>query len=121
MKKNIKFVVINGTEMLDTLYGIAAVVATFDMGCLEEYPFEEVFTEPLDAMIQLGNSEPPTNTDASGEAMRTAPVSKVLEALEKLMESGCEYRRLYPCAAMLHAFEEKRSEWDRLRVACYYY
>lgn len=121
MKKNFKLIVINGTEMLDIL-NIATVVAVFDMGRLDDkFPFE-IFTEPLYyTLIQLGNGEHPTKTDANGEVMKTASVHQVLNALEKLMAGGCEYRRLYPCAAMLRAFMEKSSEWDRLRVACYYY
>lgn len=54
--------------------------------------------------------------DCYGEPLYEASCSDVIALLEKDVENGEDYRRIFPLLAMLKTFEEHKEQWGEIAV-----
>jgi methyl coenzyme M reductase gamma subunit len=59
--------------------------------------------------------------DKYDEPLREIPIEDVIEILEKDLEKGSDYRRIYPTLAALKALNEHKHQWKELTVLHYGY
>jgi hypothetical protein len=59
--------------------------------------------------------------DKYGDPLREIPIEDVIEILEKDLERGSDYRRIYPTLAALKALNEHKHQWKELTVLHYGY
>lgn len=59
--------------------------------------------------------------DCYGDALKEASIKEVIDRLEKIVENGEDYRRIFPLLATLKAFETQGNHWDDIAVLHYGY
>lgn len=59
--------------------------------------------------------------DCYGDALKEASVKEVIDKLEKIVENGEDYRRIFPLLATLKAFEAQSNHWGDIAVLHYGY
>lgn len=59
--------------------------------------------------------------DCYGDALKEASVKEVINKLERIVENGEEYRRIFPLLATLKAFEVQGNCWEDIAVLHYGY
>ena len=59
--------------------------------------------------------------DRYGDALKEASVKEVINRLERIVESGEDYRRIFPLLATLKAFETQSNCWEDIAVLHYGY
>ena len=59
--------------------------------------------------------------DCYGDTLKEASVKEVIDRLERIVESGEDYRRIFPLLAALKAFEEQSIHWGNIAVLHYGY
>lgn len=59
--------------------------------------------------------------DCYGKPLTEASCSDVISVLEKEVENGENYRRIFPLLAMLKSFEEHKDQWGEIAVLHYGY
>ena len=60
-------------------------------------------------------------TDCYGEELTETSPEEVVTILEKILDTGEEYRRIYPVLSMLKTIVEHRNQWGDIRVLHYGY
>ena len=59
--------------------------------------------------------------DRYGDTLKEASVEEVVEKLERIVENGEDYRRIFPLLAALKAFESHSNQWGNIAVLHYGY
>ena len=59
--------------------------------------------------------------DRYGDTLKKASVKEVIERIEKIVENGNDYRRIFPLLATLEVFEEQSNHWGNIAVLHYGY
>ena len=59
--------------------------------------------------------------DRYGDTLKEASVKEVIDKLERIVENGEDYRRIFPLLAALKAFESHSDQWDDIAVLHYGY
>ena len=59
--------------------------------------------------------------DRYGDTLKEASVEEVIEKLERIVEDGEDYRRIFPLLAALKVFEEQSNHWGNIAVLHYGY
>ena len=59
--------------------------------------------------------------DRYGDTLKEASVKEVIDKLERIVENGNDYRRIFPLLATLKVFEEQSIHWGNIAVLHYGY
>ena len=59
--------------------------------------------------------------DRYGDTLKEASVKEVIDKLERIVENGNDYRRIFPLLAALKVFEEQSNHWGNIAVLHYGY
>lgn len=59
--------------------------------------------------------------DRYGDTLKEASVKEVVEKLERIVENGEDYKRIFPLLAALKAFESHSNQWGDIAVLHYGY
>ena len=59
--------------------------------------------------------------DRYGDALKEASVEEVIDRLERIVENGEDYRRIFPLLAALKASESHSNQWGKIAVLHYGY
>ena len=59
--------------------------------------------------------------DRYGDTLKEASVKEVIDRLERIVEDGEDYRRIFPLLAALKVFEEQSNHWGNIAVLHYGY
>ena len=59
--------------------------------------------------------------DCYGDTLKEASVEEVIEKLERIVENGEDYKRIFPLLAALKVFEEQSIHWGNIAVLHYGY
>ena len=59
--------------------------------------------------------------DRYGDTLKEASVKEVIDRLERIVENGVDYKRIFPLLAALKAFEEQSNHWGNIAVLHYGY
>ena len=59
--------------------------------------------------------------DRYGDTLKEASVEEVIDRLERIVENGEDYRRIFPLLAALKAFELHSNQWGNIAVLHYGY
>lgn len=59
--------------------------------------------------------------DGYGGALKEASVKEVINRLERIVENGEDYRRIFPLLATLRVFEAQNNRWGDIAVLHYGY
>ena len=59
--------------------------------------------------------------DRYGDTLKEASVEEVIDRLERIVENGNDYRRIFPLLAALKVFEEQSIHWGDIAVLHYGY
>ena len=59
--------------------------------------------------------------DRYGDTLKEASVKEVIDRLERIVEDGNDYRRIFPLLAALKAFETQSNQWGNIAVLHYGY
>lgn len=59
--------------------------------------------------------------DRYGDTLKEASVKEVVDRLEKIVENGEDYRRIFPLLATLKTFETQNNHWGDIAVLHYGY
>ena len=59
--------------------------------------------------------------DRYGDTLKEASVGEVIDRLERIVENGEDYRRIFPLLAALKTFEEQSIHWGNIAVLHYGY
>lgn len=59
--------------------------------------------------------------DRYGDTLKEASVKEVIDRLERIIENGNDYRRIFPLLATLKVFEEQSNHWGNIAVLHYGY
>ena len=59
--------------------------------------------------------------DRYGDTLKEASVKEVIDRLERIVENGKDYRRIFPLLAALKAFESHSNQWKNIAVLHYGY
>lgn len=72
-----------------------------------------------DCYIYADDGDTQIIEDCYGYPLTEASCSDVISVLEKDIENGVDYRRIFPLLAMLKAFEEHKEQWGEITVLHY--
>lgn len=59
--------------------------------------------------------------DRYGDTLKEASVKEVIDKLERIVENGNDYMRIFPLLAALKAFESHSNQWGDIAVLHYGY
>lgn len=59
--------------------------------------------------------------DRYGDTLKEASVKEVIDKLERIVENGNDYRRIFPLLAALKVFEAQSVHWGNIAVLHYGY
>lgn len=101
----------------------AQVIATFDM--CKCYFLSDVLVKgsKTNCYFYADDGNTKVLEDKYGDELTEASVDDVIEVLEKAVEIGEDYRRIFPLLSMLKTFSEqqKNNKWGNLVVLHYGY
>lgn len=99
----------------------AEVLAMFDMS--KFYELSDWFrNKPATKhYIYADNDDTQIIEDAYGDTLKEASVKEVINRLERIVESGENYRRIFPLLATLKVFETQDNRWGDIAVLHYGY
>ena len=99
----------------------ARVLAMFDIS--KFYNFSDWFrNKPATKhYIYADDGDTQIIEDRYGDALKEASVKEVINRLERIVESGEDYRRIFPLLATLKAFETQSNHWGDIAVLHYGY
>lgn len=99
----------------------AGVVAMFNI--CKCYELSDILTKQkeTDCYIYADDGNTKIVKDMYGEKLTEVSVSFVISTLEKILEGGETYRRIYPLLNALKTFEEQKGKWGDIVVLHYGY
>ena len=99
----------------------AKVIAMFDMGKIGN--LTNVFEKKTDCYFYVDDGNTRVLKDTYGNALREATVEDVIYALEKVVENGEKYRRIFPLLSALKTIyeQQKNGIWKEIIVLHYGY
>lgn len=99
----------------------ANVMAMFDM--CKCYKLSDILTKQkeTDCYIFADDGNTRIIEDRYNEKLTEASIPFVISTLEKILEGGETYRRIYPLLNALKAFDEQKYNWYNLVVLHYGY
>lgn len=105
----------------DTDKRYAKVVAMFDM--CKFYALSDILTKQkeTDCYIYADDGNTKIVKDRYDEKLTEASIPFVISILEKILEGGETYRRIYPLLNALKAFDEQKDKWGDMVVLHYGY
>lgn len=105
----------------DTDKRYAEVVAMFDM--CKFYALSDILKKQkeTDCYIYADDRNTKIVKDRYDEKLTEASIPFVISILEKILEGGETYRRIYPLLNALKAFNEQKNKWGELAVLHYGY
>lgn len=116
-------IVDKGWLMDDDGLVFADVVATYDM-CKCHFLSDVLRKEQkTNCYFFADDGNTKVTEDKYGDELTETDVDTVIEVLEKAVDEGEEYRRIFPLLAMLRSFreQEKQHMWRHLSVLHYGY
>ena len=99
----------------------ARVLAMFDVS--KFYELSDWFRNKPDTKHYFYADDGDTQIieDRYGDTLKEASVKEVIDKLERIVENGEDYRRIFPLLAALKAFEEQSNHWGNIAVLHYGY
>lgn len=115
------YVVAKSNFRNDTGKIYADVIAMFNM--CKCYELSDILTrqKETDCYIYADDGNTRIVEDRYGEKLTEASIPFVISTLEKILDNGEDYRRVYPLLNALKTFEEKKDKWSDLAVLHYGY
>lgn len=99
----------------------ARVLAVFDMACFRQLSDWFRNKPATKHYIYADDGNTQIIEDCYGDALKEASVKEVINRLEKIIENGEDYRRIFPLLATLKAFEAQSNHWGDIAVLHYGY
>lgn len=98
----------------------ASILAIFDM--CKFYEFSDWFrNKPATEHYIYADDGTQIVKDCYGDALKEASIKEVVYKLEKIIENGEDYRRIFPLLATLKVFEAQNNRWSNIAVLHYGY
>ena len=99
----------------------ARVLAMFDVS--KFYELSDWFRNKPDTKhyIYADDGDTQIIEDRYGDTLKEASVKEVIDRLERIVENGIDYRRIFPLLAALKAFETQSNQWGNIAVLHYGY
>ena len=99
----------------------ARVLAMFDVS--KFYELSDWFRNKPDTKHYFYADDGDTQIieDRYGDTLKEASVKEVIDRLERIVEDGNDYRRIFPLLAALKAFETQSNQWGNIAVLHYGY
>lgn len=99
----------------------ARVLAMFDVS--KFYELSDWFRNKPDTKHYFYADDGDTQIieDSYGDTLKEASVKEVIDRLERIVENGNDYRRIFPLLATLKVFEEQSIHWGNIAVLHYGY
>ena len=99
----------------------ARVLAMFDVS--KFYELSDWFSNKpaTNHYIYADDGDTEIIEDRYGDTLKEASVKEVIDKLERMVENGEDYRRIFPLLAALKAFESHSNQWDDIAVLHYGY
>lgn len=99
----------------------ARVLAMFDVS--KFYELSDWFINKPDTKHYFYADDGDTEIieDRYGDTLKEASVKEVIDRLERIVENGNDYRRIFPLLAALKVFEEQSNHWGNIAVLHYGY
>ena len=99
----------------------ARVIAMFDMCKIGN--LVNIFEDKTDCYFYADDGNTKILEDKYGDAIREATIEDVVYVLEEAVDSGEDYRRIFPLLSTLQTFyeQQKNGIWDDLIVLHYGY
>lgn len=99
----------------------ARVLAVFDMACFRELSDWFRNKPATKHYIYADDGNTQIIKDGYGDVLKEASVKEVIDRLEKIVENGEDYRRIFPLLATLKVFEAQSNRWGNIAVLHYGY
>ncbi len=95
------------------------VIAKFNLSCIRNISNNLRNLPATDCYIYADVSETQIIEDNYGETLKECTPAHLINLIEKEIENGEDYRRLFPILATLKAIEERRKQWGD--IVCLHY
>lgn len=99
----------------------AEVLAMFDMCKFSDLSDILTKQKETDCYIYADDGNTRIIEDKYDEKLTEASIPFVISTLEKILDGGENYRRIYPLLNALKAFDEQKDKWGELAVLHYGY
>ena len=104
----------------------ARVLAMFDLAMFDVSKFYELSdwfrNKPATKhYIYADDGDTQIIEDRYGDTLKEASVEDVIDRLERIVENGKDYKRIFPLLAALKAFESHSNQWGNIAVLHYGY
>lgn len=106
---------------LTTKKKYAQLIARFDMGVLTPLAYKFQNMPKTDCYVYADDGNTQIIEDKYGEELTEASIAEVIAVLEKEVENGENYRRIFPLLATLKTLNEHKDQWKDLAVLHYGY
>lgn len=111
-----RIIIINRNEVEHsdgTTFVYPQQIADIKMASMDS-EFLKLFDKEIDYELYIYGDENPTKEDMYGDIMKYTDCKTVISLLEKLIDSGDNYRRLPMLLGLLKGINEK--QWDNIQV-----
>lgn len=99
----------------------AEVLAVFNMCKFSDLSVILTKQKETDCYIYADDGNTRIVEDKYDEKLTEASIPFVISTLEKILDAGENYRRIYPLLNALKAFDEQKDKWGELAVLHYGY